>query len=74
MITEDSALYVSSSALYLSRSAVYNLSIVAASFQVSFYPSFQVFLAKGQAKGRLTLNATNGFNFEPGSPAVLLEQ
>jgi len=44
------------------------------SFQVSFYPSFQVFLAKGQAKGRLTLNATNGFNFETGSPAMLLEQ
>jgi len=31
------------------------------SFQVSFYPSFQVFLAKGLAKGRLTLNATMFF-------------
>jgi len=41
------------------------------SFQVSFYPFFEVFLAKGQAKGRLTLNVTN---FKPGSPAMLLEQ
>jgi len=37
------------------------------SFQMSFYPSSEVFLAKGQAKGQLT-------NLEPGSPAMLLEK